>query len=180
MSRYPRLPSSQELRERRRCDGEGPPKNGGATLYAWGWSGFGQTGTGRAGGHVAAPEEVAFSFGTVDAVDAPDSIVRVACAEFHTLALDGDGAVWSWGRGADGALGHGDDGGGDVAVPIRVNLSLGADQTNARGGDYGGGVGVPRARLRRRALAIACGAAHSVAVLEGGELAAWGRNERGQ
>jgi len=32
----------------------------------------------------------------------------VSAAHDNSLALTADGAVWSWGRGASGQLGHGD------------------------------------------------------------------------
>ena len=36
------------------------------------------------------------------------NVVRFACGPRHTLALTGDGHVYSWGYGGDGQLGHGD------------------------------------------------------------------------
>ena len=36
-------------------------------------------------------------------------IVAVSAGVYHSLALTADGAVWSWGGGASGSLGHGED-----------------------------------------------------------------------
>jgi len=35
-------------------------------------------------------------------------VVAVLAGDVHNLILTADGAVWSWGRGASGELGHGD------------------------------------------------------------------------
>ena len=48
------------------------------SLFAWGWSGFGQAGTGQQGGHLELPTEVLFRFGAVDAADAPRALSHVA------------------------------------------------------------------------------------------------------
>ena len=42
-------------------------------------------------------------------VFAGQSVVAVSAGAFHSLATTADGAVWSWGRGDTGSLGHGDD-----------------------------------------------------------------------
>ena len=36
-------------------------------------------------------------------------VVAVSAGDFHSLALTADGAVWSWGYGGHGRLGHGDE-----------------------------------------------------------------------
>ena len=36
-------------------------------------------------------------------------IVTVTAGEEHTMALDADGMVWTWGNGCRGELGHGDN-----------------------------------------------------------------------
>ena len=35
--------------------------------------------------------------------------IAVSLGGYHSLALTADGAVWSWGYGYTGLLGHGDD-----------------------------------------------------------------------
>lgn len=43
---------------------------------------------------------------------------RVSCGDFHTAAVDWSGAVWTWGRGQGGRLGHGNH--HPCSVPRRV------------------------------------------------------------
>lgn len=47
-----------------------------------------------------------------------DPVVSVVCGAFHCVALTASGGVVSWGRGADGALGHGDN--RDREVPTLI------------------------------------------------------------
>ena len=35
--------------------------------------------------------------------------VSVSVGAAHSLAITADGAVWSWGKGEEGCLGHGED-----------------------------------------------------------------------
>ncbi|MGJ3559902.1 hypothetical protein ACR6C2_19495 [Streptomyces sp. INA 01156] len=48
-----------------------------------------------------------------------ENIVRVAGGEDLAFALDEDGAVWAWGRGASGVLGDGDTSEHSSAKPVR-------------------------------------------------------------
>lgn len=69
-------------------------------LYTWGWNRFGQLGLGHLD-DVCEPSEVT-SFSRADA-----AIALVTCGWRHTIAVTADGAVYSWGRGVNGQLGHG-------------------------------------------------------------------------
>eukprot|EP00753_Platysulcus_tardus_P019998 PLAT7684.1.p1 GENE.PLAT7684.1~~PLAT7684.1.p1 ORF type:complete len:1089 (+),score=659.90 PLAT7684.1:30-3269(+) len=83
------------------------------------------------------------------------AVVQIAAGELHTLVLTGSGQVFSFGSGAQGALGHDD----------RVSLST------------------PKQIMRLAALpvvAIAAGNNHSLALTAGGRTFAWGRNNHGQ
>ena len=40
---------------------------------------------------------------------ADQRVVAVSAGMVHSLALTADGAVWSWGGGSNGKLGHGDE-----------------------------------------------------------------------
>ena len=75
--------------------------------------------------------------------------VQVDCARSHSVALCDDGSVCSWGRGALGVLGHGDE--SDVEMPRRIS-----------------------ALLRVRIASIACGPYHSAAIDTRGRLFSWG------
>jgi len=56
-------------------------------------------------------------------------IVSVASSDYYSLALSADGEVFSWGRGSNGALGHGDE--GDRIVPTRVESLSRIDRITA-------------------------------------------------
>ena len=66
-------------------------------------------------------------------------ICQVACGKAHTLALSGKGEIWAWGSGAQLGLFHTTK----TSVPQRLNFLHG-----------------------RKVLSIACGAFHSMAVLQ--------------
>tara|TARA_B110000444_G_scaffold259291_2_gene302562 strand:+ start:720 stop:2150 length:1431 start_codon:yes stop_codon:yes gene_type:complete len=75
----------------------------------------------------------------------------VACGDDHTMAVTEEGAVWSWGLGMEGILGHKDQ--RDRLEPTRVGQEV-----------FGGA----------KITAIDCGLGHSVAVSEYGALFTWG------
>ena len=55
---------------------------------------------------------------TPQLVEGLEAVKQIACAGAHTLALQEDGRVFSWGSGAAGQLGHGTM--NDSAVPKQV------------------------------------------------------------
>ncbi|CAN8299292.1 unnamed protein product [Cochlearia groenlandica] len=83
--------------------------------------------------------------------DLSRKIVSIAAGEAHTIALTGDGCVYSWGRGMFGRLGNGKE--SDELVPVRVEFE-------------------DRARI----VGIAAGAYHSLAVSDDGSVWCWGYN----
>lgn len=92
------------------------------------------------------------------------NVVAVAAGADHTLALDADGRVWSWGNNNSGALGDGTSISRARAVPVRRPDSDGQlDQivAIAAGG-------------------TSPGSGHSLAVSATGEVYAWGANANGQ
>jgi alpha-tubulin suppressor-like RCC1 family protein len=81
--------------------------------------------------------------------------VDIALGFDHTCAIDSSGEGWCWGRNNLGQLGINSMEPVQTASPMRVpNLG--------------------------RALAIAAGAYHACAVIEGGAVQCWGQNNRGQ
>jgi hypothetical protein len=77
-------------------------------------------------------------------------VCMVACSFFHTVAVTEEGAVWSWGSGAGGRLGHNDC--RNRLAPARVGQEL-----------FSGA----------KIVTADCGA-HSAAVSEDGGLFNWG------
>ena len=83
-----------------------------------------------------------------------NAVTGMALGSSHALALRTDGTVWGWGINFDRQLGH------DEPVPSSD-------------------IPVP-ARAITDAVAVAAGDRHSVAVLRGGNVRAWGANDAGQ
>lgn len=85
---------------------------------------------------------------------------QVAVGEDHCVALSGSGIVWTWGSGSRGQLGHGwpTDGKSKYSVvsatPRRVE------------------------NIRRTVVEVACGAYHSVALVNAGSLYTWGSGKQ--
>ncbi|CAB9507022.1 RCC1 and BTB domain-containing protein 2 [Seminavis robusta] len=132
---------------------------------------------------------------------------QIACGSGHTVVLTTDGEVYTWGRGDDGRLGHGDNGWKYVpriiqslAGQIVVQVTCGSYHTAAVTGNgdlytWGGGMygklghgnenghSTPK---RVEALVglvvsmIACGSRHTAVVTSPeGNLYTWGDNEAG-
>ena len=72
----------------------------------------------------------------------------------HSLALAADGALWSWGDGAFGELGHGDE--QNQLLPKKVEAFAG-----------------------RRVVAVSAGCSHSLAISADGAVFTCGTGERG-
>lgn len=83
-------------------------------------------------------------------------VVAVAAGEAHTLALSGDGCVYSWGRGMFGRLGNGSE--SDELFPVRVKFK----------------------NSELKFIAVAAGAYHSLALADDGSVWSWGYNIYGQ
>ncbi len=70
------------------------------SLYAWGWNKFGQLGLGDTEDRCSP---------TLVAGLAGQAVKLLACGWRHTVAVTQAGTVYSWGRGVNGQLGHGDE-----------------------------------------------------------------------
>ncbi|XP_062095114.1 ultraviolet-B receptor UVR8 isoform X1 [Humulus lupulus] len=68
-------------------------------LYGWGWNKFGQVGAGDIEDHCS-PVQVKFPH--------EQKVVKISCGWRHTLAVTERQNVFSWGRGTNGQLGHGE------------------------------------------------------------------------
>lgn len=68
-------------------------------LYGWGWNKFGQVGVGDNVDHCS-PVQVQFPH--------EQKVIQISCGWRHTLAVTERQNVFSWGRGTNGQLGHGE------------------------------------------------------------------------
>ena len=123
-------------------------------LWAWGRNDDGQLGTRtnetgaggkqqRAVGHTESmvPERVTGLMGVM--------VVHIACGRCHSMAVDRQGRLHSWGGNDDGALGHGD------------TLSRAAPE-------------LVKAFDGHKVVSVACGSRHTLALDEDGSLYSWG------
>ncbi|KAF2283007.1 hypothetical protein GH714_043653 [Hevea brasiliensis] len=85
-------------------------------------------------------------------------VVSVAAGEAHTLALTGDGCVYSWGRGMFGRLGIGSE--VDALLPVQVKCDTCSESEEKR----------------LKLVGIAAGAYHSMALADDGSVWCWGYN----
>ena len=85
-------------------------------------------------------------------------IVEVVTADDHTCALENDGKVLCWGKGADGQLGHG--GTADKDHPVYVKANNSTDLTGM--------------------VQITAGSAHTCGLKENGQVLCWGGDDFGQ
>ena len=98
-------------------------------------------------------------------------LVSVAIGAQHTLAVDSNGDIYSWGWGDMGQLGT-----GTYANEIMPRLINPFTHQLASGRNLNGG------KIARRVMiqTIACGEDHSVILAEDGSVYTWGSNSRGQ
>ncbi len=88
-----------------------------------------------------------------------EGVVKVASGLHHSLALTASGAVFSFGRGDYGRLGHGDSKHSDTPAPVAFPSDA------AAGAGAGSGV---------RIVDVSAGESHSLAVSSEGAVFAWG------
>lgn len=134
-------------------------------------------------------------------------VKQLACGSGHSCVLTEEGEVYSWGRGDDGRLGHGDN--GWKYVPRLIHSLMGkviclvtcgsyhtaAISTNGElftwgGGMYGklghgdeSGCSLPRkvesSLLGVHVISVACGSRHTACLSSDGKLYSWGDKENG-
>ena len=132
--------------------------------------------------------------------------VSVSAGAYHSFAITADGAVWSWGGGLFGKLGHGDEpnqwqpkkveafaGRRVVAVSAGITHSLAITPDGSAWSWGNGGQGqlghgdalnqlLPKkieAFAGQRFVAVAAGSNHSIATTADGAVFAWGQGEYG-
>jgi alpha-tubulin suppressor-like RCC1 family protein len=118
-------------------------KNDG-TVWAWGSNAFGQIGDGTTTRRLS----------PVQVLGLTRPVIQIAAGREHSLAVEDDGSVWSWGSNVYGQLGDGTKTNRTRPVPV-TGLSSGVTDVEA-------------------------GAHHSLALRSTGTVASWGRNYRGE
>ncbi|KAL3795678.1 hypothetical protein ACHAWO_004263 [Cyclotella atomus] len=167
------------------------------TVYSWGRGEDGQLGI----GDTSDQDEPTY----VDALRGV-GVKEIACGSGHTVVLTGEGEVYTWGRGDDGRLGHGDNGWkyvprlthsltGQIITRVTCGsyhtaaVSSNGDLYTWGGGMYGklghgneSGHSTPRrveAMTGMNVTDIACGSRHTAVVTNRGCLYTWGDKENG-
>jgi len=185
---------------RRRCVGWNRPQprpHRRRGRWSWGDGYDGKLGHGDEQNQLLPKELVAF---------AGRRVVTVSAAECHSLAVTADGAVWSWGGGFFGRLGHGDQQrqllpkkiealAGQRVVAVLAghehSLALTADVVWSCGRGHYGMLGhddqrsllLPNkieALAGQRVVAVSAGEHHSFALTADGAVCSWGGGSCGQ
>ncbi|KAL7516639.1 hypothetical protein ACHAWX_001630 [Stephanocyclus meneghinianus] len=173
------------------------PVYGELTVYSWGRGEDGQLGI----GDTSDQDEPTY----VDALRGV-GVKEIACGSGHTVVLTVEGEVYTWGRGDDGRLGHGDNGWkyvprlthsltGQIITRVTCGsyhtaaVSSNGDLYTWGGGMYGklghgneSGHSTPRrvdALAGMNIVDIACGSRHTAVVTSRGCLYTWGDKENG-
>jgi len=164
-------------------------------IYAWGDNRYGQSGVDMAQRQTLRPHRVPLRTlaggAAAAAAAAADAIIveRVACGDYHSLAVDSEGRAWSFGCGRSGQLGSGAL--VDTHVPLLMLTSrrdaaeIGGDSASASGSgaSSSSSSSSPPSPLPRF-VAIAGGGAfqqsHTLAVDAQGRIWGCGSASRGQ
>jgi alpha-tubulin suppressor-like RCC1 family protein len=169
-------------------------KNDG-TLWAWGHNEYGQLGN-NSTAHRSSP---------VQTIAGGANWAKVACGDYHTLAIKNDGTLWAWGRNVHGQLGDNSTvrrsspvqtiaGGStwkDVSSGYGYTAAIKNDGTLwAWGYNVHGQLGNNSTAHRSSPVQtiagganwakVACGDYHTLAIKNDGTLWAWGNNTYGQ
>mmetsp|Transcript_35801 Transcript_35801/g.55083 ORF Transcript_35801/g.55083 Transcript_35801/m.55083 type:complete len:595 (+) Transcript_35801:211-1995(+) len=172
-------------------------RDDGLAVFSWGRGEDGQLGI----GDTSDQHEPTY----VDALRGV-GVKQIACGSGHTVVLTTDGEVYTWGRGDDGRLGHGDNGwkyvprkaqelNGKVIVQVTCGsyhtaaVAANGDLYTWGGGMYGklghGGENGQTTPKRVEGLngipvsQIACGSRHTAVITANGKLYTWGDKENG-
>ena len=162
-------------------------------VWSWGWGDYGRLGHGDTQDQLL-PKKV-------EAL-ASQRVVAVSAGRDHSFAITADGAVWSWGWGYSGRLGHGDEetqllpkkieafaGRRVVAVSAGARLSLALTADGAAWSWGGGAFGklghgdqqdqlLPRkieAFAGHQVVVVSAGRSHGLAITANGAVFAWGQ-----
>ena len=112
-------------------------------VWSWGWGAFGRLGHGDQQSQLLPKKVEAFD---------GQRVLAVSAGEYHSLTLTADGAVWSWGSGGEGQLGHGDR--QSQPLPKKIVAFTG-----------------------HRVVAVSAGEYHSLTLTTDGAVFTWGEGE---
>jgi alpha-tubulin suppressor-like RCC1 family protein len=115
-------------------------------VWSWGYNAQGQLGNGSSDGN---------PHSTPTQISGLSSIVAVAAGQYHSLALDSSGNLWSWGYNGDGELGNGSSDGSPHPTPAIAVSNSGF-------------------------IAISAGYNHNLAIKNDSTVLGWGANSYGQ
>lgn len=157
------------------------------TVWSWGRNNIGQLG-------LTQRDESAHSFPSK--VGELSNIVDVAGGWFHSVALEGDGTVWTWGGNYKGQLGDGTNTPKSRPIQVKVQgtgfltgiraVAAGSEHTIALDNsgkvwEWGEDQFYPKlVENLSEIVAIATGSFHSIALKSDGTVWAWGYNWSGQ
>jgi alpha-tubulin suppressor-like RCC1 family protein len=132
------------------------------TIWSWGQDSEGSLGYGTVGGKQRTPAQVRNL----------TSVIAIAAADVHSLALKSDGTVWAWGGNSDGQLG--------LATSLQQNFTQSnAAEVVAVAPPANSPLPAQTAGLAG-IIAVAAGGYQSFAVSASGELLGWGSNGVGE
>jgi alpha-tubulin suppressor-like RCC1 family protein len=125
------------------------------TVWAWGANFNGQLGNNDNSlpNSQSTPVQVTDAAGT----GVLTGIVAIAAGGNHSMALRGDGTIWEWGANGNGELGNNDPSHTIQQKPVQVT-------------------GIGGSGFLTNVVAIAAGRYHSLAILDDGQVLAWGYN----
>ena len=98
----------------------------GGVVWSWGANSFGQLGLGGGSETIFRPNVVKTLLGA--------RAVQIACGSFHSLVTTDEGRVFSWGKAADGQLGHAGLSSASLSQPRIVSELLGTRIVCVAGG----------------------------------------------
>ncbi len=131
------------------------------TLWSWGNNGSGQLGDGTAGLTANKSTPV-----RVQKINNAMKWKAVAAGKFHTVGIDSNGTLWSWGANGNGQLGDGTAGlTANKSTPVRVQQKT----------EEGGFVD----NTTKWETVVVWGS-HTVAIDSDGNMWSWGKNSYGQ
>jgi len=133
-------------------------------VYSWGNTGSGRLGRGSSNSDSQRrPQEVLY-LDDSDAEQVLTDVVKIVSGRRHSLALDSNDDVWSWGYGYEGRLGHGNFENQNYAKKITDYYDLNGTKIN-------GGISADD---------IAAGYEHSLILSDSGLVFAFGNDSEGQ